>query len=173
MSSPFRKTLPWTNPIVRPSRSTPTTSIAIPRVVGGALTEGTTTDTANGAISFSAAGLVPGSALWLISFLQVHLKHTVASASVRVSIELYNGPTISDTPAFTIWGAEPNLSPTAGDWALVSMAPLIYFAPSSWTPGQRLLQVRCTPLTAGTLTIGNSAVTAFDEFDTFVFGGIS
>ena len=165
--------MPWTNPIARSSRSTPTTAIAIPRVTGGALTETTTTDTTNGAIVFSAAGLVPGSALWLFGFLQVHLRHTVASASVRIGGELYNGPTISDTPAFTIWGTEPNLSPTAGDWELISIAPIIYFAPSSWTPGQRLFQVRCTPLTAGTLTIGNSATNALDEFDVFVFGGIS
>lgn len=168
-SSPFA---PY-NPFLRPSRSVRTSNMGVPRVVGGALAETTTTDTTNGAVVFSQSGLVPDSSLWLIGFLQVHLKHSVASASVRLSVELYNGPTISDTPAFSIWAAEPNLSPTAGDWSLISMSPLIYFAPTTWTPGQRLMQFRCTPLTAGTLTIGNSAAFALDEFDVFVFGGIT
>ena len=170
MSSPFSAY----NPFLRPSRSVRSQNIGMPRIFNVEMTnDQTTTDTTNGVIVTSGTARVDGGQLWLLTLLQVHLKHTVASASVRVSVELYNGSDVNATPSATVWTAEDDLSTTAGKWRCFNLTGHINFAPVSWSPGIRFLQVRCTPLTAGTLTVGNSSAFAFDHFSAFVLGAIA
>lgn len=137
-----------------------------------ALAEGTTTDTTNGAILYSAVSPIGGSQIALLVPFQVHVKHSAVSAIVTVTLELYNGPTISDTPAFTVWGTKEQLSPTANEWRLISQTAVVLFSPPSWSPGQRLFQVRATPVTAGTLTYGSDGALANDSISIFQLGAI-
>ena len=141
-------------------------------VDAAALSEGTTTNTSVGAVIYSVASPINGAQVALLVPFQIHLAHTVASASAQVTLELYNGPLVTDPPAFTIWGTAVNLSPTAGDVTLVSQVAVVLFGPTSWTSGQRLFQVRVRPITAGTLTYGSSVSGAFDRVALFQLGAI-
>ena len=158
------------NPFMRPSHSVMTQQTRIPWPIRGSLTQTTTTDTTNGAIVASTTANIVGGEVAILALIQVHLRHTVASAEAKVGLELYNGPTTSDTPAFTVWFADFNLSPTAGDWALISMTCPVYFARPSWTPGNRLFQVRCTPVTAGTLSVSSPTAGTDDQLNIFILG---